>query len=98
MMPLDHGILNLPLSKRGNFHKELDDHLKEEKQRKAREIFDAKAEFEEAKRVAKSLFEVNQWWSSVTPEKVMRLVNYIEKGDYTASPKGKPEAVSGCGI
>ncbi len=24
---------------------------------------------------------VNQWWSSVTPEKVMRLVNYIEKGD-----------------
>ncbi|WP_240660400.1 hypothetical protein [Serratia marcescens] len=58
MMPLDHGILNLPLSKRGNFHKELDDHLKAEKQRKAREICDAKAEFEEAKRVAKTLFDV----------------------------------------
>lgn len=44
------------------------------------------------------IYAVNQWWSAVTPEKVMRLVNCIEKGDCTASPKGKPEAVSGCGI
>lgn len=56
-MPLDHGIINLPLSKRGNFHKELDDHLKAEKHRKAQEFCDAKAQFEESKRIAKSLFE-----------------------------------------
>lgn len=30
-MALDHGMLNVPLSKRGNFHKELDDHLANEK-------------------------------------------------------------------
>ncbi|CAI1819636.1 Uncharacterised protein [Serratia fonticola] len=41
---------------------------------------------------------VNQWWSAVTPGKVMRLVNSLEKGDYTPPPKGEPEDVSGCGV
>ncbi|MBP1035851.1 hypothetical protein J8631_09795 [Serratia fonticola] len=41
---------------------------------------------------------VNQWWSAVTPEKVMRLVSCLEKGGYTLPPEGEGESVSGCGI
>lgn len=55
-MSLDHGILNLPLEKRGNFHRELDEHLAAEKRRKEDEIFFRKCSFEDAKVEAKRLF------------------------------------------
>ncbi|HEY3982913.1 hypothetical protein [Cedecea sp.] len=51
-MALDHGMLNLPLSKRGNFHKELDEHLETERKRKAHERRDAKSANEEARKEA----------------------------------------------
>ncbi|CAO94946.1 hypothetical protein [Erwinia tasmaniensis] len=55
-MALDHGILNVPLDKRGNFHKELDDYLATEKRRKEDEIFLRKTAFNEAKSLAKNLY------------------------------------------
>lgn len=55
-MSLDHGILNVPLEKRGNFHRELDDHLAAEKRRKEDALFLRKCSFEEAKTEAKRLF------------------------------------------
>lgn len=39
---------------------------------------------------------VNQWWAAVTPEKVMRLVNCIEKGGYTLPPEVAGKA--GCSV
>jgi hypothetical protein len=51
-MALDHGILNLPLDKRGNFHKELDGHLAAEAKRKAKEFQDARFLNEEARKEA----------------------------------------------
>lgn len=53
---MDHGVLNVPLHKRGNFHRELDDHLAAEKRRKEDELFLRKCRFEEAKAEAKRLF------------------------------------------
>ncbi|HEI9848851.1 TPA: hypothetical protein SLN67_001860 [Serratia marcescens] len=55
-MPLDHGILNLPLNKRGNFHKELDDHLAAEIKRKKKATQDAIAMTEDARKEAWRLF------------------------------------------
>lgn len=55
-MSLDHGILNVPLEKRGNFHKELDDHLAAERRRKEDELSLRKCRFDEAKEEAKRLF------------------------------------------
>lgn len=55
-MALDHGILNVPLSKRGNFHKELDDHLETEAKRKKKALQDAKFLNEEARTEAWRLF------------------------------------------
>lgn len=54
-MSLDHGILNVPLDKRGNFHKELDEHLASEKRRKQDALFLRKCSFDEAKAEAKRL-------------------------------------------
>ena len=51
-MALDHGMLNLPLDKRGNFHKELDDHLKSEQKKKKAAFDAAKASNEEARKEA----------------------------------------------
>ncbi|MFK8258298.1 hypothetical protein ACFL9S_10980 [Erwinia sp. AnSW2-5] len=55
-MSLDHGVLNVPLEKRGNFHRELDDHLAAEKRRKEDALFLRKYSFDEAKAEAKRLF------------------------------------------
>ncbi|WAT10107.1 hypothetical protein [Rouxiella badensis] len=55
-MPIDHGVLNLPLAKRGNFHKELDDHLEAESRRKEDALYLRKAEFNKAKEEAKRLY------------------------------------------
>lgn len=55
-MALDHGVLNIPLENRGNFHKELDDHLAAEKRRKEDALFLCKCSFEEARAEAKRLF------------------------------------------
>ena len=55
-MALDHGILNVPLNKRGNFHKELDDHLEAEAKRKRKAAQDAKFLNEEARAEAWRLF------------------------------------------
>jgi len=55
-MSLDHGILNLPLSRRGNFHKELDAHLQAEARRKKQAFADAKFLHKEAREKALSLF------------------------------------------
>ncbi|PKH21449.1 hypothetical protein CIG19_16770 [Enterobacterales bacterium CwR94] len=55
-MALDHGILNVPLDKRSNFHKELEEHLEAEKRRKIDEIFVRKTAFNDAKSQAKILF------------------------------------------
>jgi len=55
-MDLDHGILNLPLEKRGNFHKELDDHLVAEKRRKEDALFVRKTAFNDAKSQAQHLY------------------------------------------
>jgi hypothetical protein len=55
-MALDHGLLNVPLDKRGNFHKELDDHLATEKRRKEDKIFLRKTAFNDAKSLAKHLY------------------------------------------
>ncbi len=55
-MALDHGMLNVPLDKRGNFHKELDNHLAAEKRRKDDEMFVRKDAFNTAKHEAKRLY------------------------------------------
>jgi len=55
-MALDHGMLNLPLDKRGNFHKELDDHLAAEKRLKQDELFVRKTAFNDAKSHAQHLY------------------------------------------
>uniref|UniRef100_UPI0035C74A51 hypothetical protein n=1 Tax=Serratia quinivorans TaxID=137545 RepID=UPI0035C74A51 len=55
-MALDHGILNVPLNKRGNFHKELDDHLEAEAKRKRKAAQDSKFLNEEARTEAWRLF------------------------------------------
>ncbi|WP_034912948.1 hypothetical protein [Erwinia sp. 9145] len=57
-MALDHGMLNVPLDKRGNFHKELDDHLTAEKRRKDDELFVRKTIFNNAKAEAKLLYDL----------------------------------------
>lgn len=57
-MALDHGILNVPLNKRGNFHKELDDHLEAEAKRKRKAAQDAKFLNEEARAEAWRLFSL----------------------------------------
>jgi len=55
-MAFDHGMLNIPLDKRGNFHKELDEHLATEKRRNEDEIFVRKTAFNDAKSQAKHLY------------------------------------------
>ena len=55
-MALDHGTLNVPLDKRGNFHKELDDHMAAEKRRKEDELFVRKTAFNDAKSHAQHLY------------------------------------------
>lgn len=55
-MALDHGVLNVPLNKRGNFHKELDDHLATDKRRKEDDLFVRKAAFNDAKSLAQRLY------------------------------------------
>lgn len=55
-MALDHGMLNVPLDKRGNFHKELDDHLAAERRRKEDELFVRKTAFNDAKSQAQHLY------------------------------------------
>jgi hypothetical protein len=57
-MTLNHGILNIPLHKRGNFHKELDDYLASEVRRKHQEFNERKASFESAKEEAKRMYEL----------------------------------------
>lgn len=54
-MAIDHGILNLPLSKRGNFHKELDEYIAAEKQQKTDGFRSAAASFNELKAKAKEM-------------------------------------------
>ena len=55
-MVLDHGMLNVPLGKRGNFHKELDEHLAAEKRRKENDLFVRKTAFNDAKSQAQHLY------------------------------------------
>lgn len=55
-MALDHGMLNVPLDKRGNFQKELDDHLTSEGKRKKKEFQDAKFLNEQARKEAWRLY------------------------------------------
>ncbi len=55
-MSLDHGMLNVPLHMRGNFHKELDDHLEAEAKRKKRVTQDAVFLNAEARKEAWKLF------------------------------------------
>lgn len=55
-MALDHGMLNLPLEKRGNFHKELDEHLAAEKRRKEDALCVRKTAFNDAKSYAQHLY------------------------------------------
>lgn len=55
-MALDHGLLNLPLAKRGNFDKELNDHLASEKSVKADQLFQRKTAFNDAHSRAKYLY------------------------------------------
>ncbi|MEG6001057.1 hypothetical protein ABK923_15355 [Enterobacter hormaechei] len=56
-MALDHGMLNVPLDKRGNFHKELDDHLASEQKRKKKQFQDAKFLNEQARKEAWKAYE-----------------------------------------
>jgi len=55
-MALDHGSLNVPLDKRGNFHKELEEHLAAEKRRKEDKLFVRKTAFNDAKSQAQHLY------------------------------------------
>ncbi|EPS5732830.1 hypothetical protein ACVF5T_001722 [Cronobacter sakazakii] len=55
-MALDHGMLNVPLNKRVNFHKELDDHLAADKRRKENDLFIRKTAFNDAKSQAQHLY------------------------------------------
>lgn len=55
-MALDHGLLNVPLAKRGNFHKELDDHLAAEQRRKSDALFLRKTAFNDAHSKAQHLY------------------------------------------
>lgn len=55
-MALDHGMLNIPLDKRGNFHKELDDHLAAENRKRHDELFSRKTAFNDAKSQAQYLY------------------------------------------
>lgn len=55
-MALDHGMLNVPLDKRGNFHKELDEHLAADKRQKEDELFVRKTDFNDAKSQAQHLY------------------------------------------
>lgn len=55
-MAIDHGALNVPLDKRGNFHKELEEHLAAEKRRKEDESFVRKTAFNDAKSQAQHLY------------------------------------------
>ncbi|WP_436852866.1 hypothetical protein [Enterobacter hormaechei] len=55
-MALDHGMLNVPLDKRGNFQKELDDHLASEQKRKKKQFQDAKFLNEQARKEAWRLY------------------------------------------
>lgn len=55
-MALDHGVLNVALDKRGNFHKELDENLAAEKRRKEDELFVRKTAFNDAKSQAQHLY------------------------------------------
>ncbi|HFH3797449.1 TPA: hypothetical protein ACGJ08_004855 [Yersinia enterocolitica] len=38
---------------------------------------------------------MNKWWEAVTPEKVMKLVNALEKGGYSPPPSGNGMAGAG---
>ncbi len=55
-MPLDHGLLNIPMEKRGNFHQELDTHLNAEKRRQKDALFVRKTAFNDAHSQAKHLY------------------------------------------
>ncbi|WP_432323427.1 hypothetical protein [Yersinia enterocolitica] len=41
---------------------------------------------------------MNKWWAAVTPEKVMRLVQCLEKGGYKLPPEVEGKEISGRGI
>ncbi|NIL23508.1 hypothetical protein HB991_13435 [Yersinia mollaretii] len=58
-MSLDHGVLNLPLDKRGagNFHKELDAHLENEKRAASDKRFLATSNFNANKAAALEAFK-----------------------------------------
>ena len=56
-MALDHGMLNVPLDKRSNFHKELDDHITAEQARKKKDFKDAKFLNQEARKEAWQRYE-----------------------------------------
>lgn len=56
-MGLDHGQLNIPLSKRGNFHKELDDYLAEQKRSAADKRASAVDAFNKARQLARAGFQ-----------------------------------------
>ncbi|MEN4807349.1 hypothetical protein [Pantoea agglomerans] len=55
-MALDHGLLNIPIEQRGNFHNELDDHLAAEKRRKSDALFLRKSAFNDAHSKAQQLY------------------------------------------
>jgi len=41
---------------------------------------------------------INRWWAAVTPDKVMKLVDVLEKGGYSTPPEGDGHTGSGCGV
>lgn len=55
-MSLDHGLLNLPFSKRGNFHKELDEHLVTENRKKQETFQVAKNNYQTLREQANAMF------------------------------------------
>ncbi len=56
-MALDHGMLNVPLSKRGNFHKELDEFLSSQKRMASENYFISLEANRKARKLAKDGFK-----------------------------------------
>lgn len=56
-MSLDHGVINVPLSKRGNFHKELESHLANEANNKRHDHYAAIAAKNSNREAAMAVFK-----------------------------------------
>jgi len=56
-MALDHGVINVPLNKRGNFHKELESHLAKEANEKRHTRYAAIAKKSSNREIAMDFFK-----------------------------------------